>query len=313
MEESNEISETISTVGDVMANDARALLHLDELKAYFTWANILHLFVAIVTLIIFYAVYRIIKRFVLKKATSKLAAPTAQLINKIVKYTFYVLVVMYILGLFGIDLTAIWGAAGIAGVALGFAAQTSVSNLISGMIVVAEKALQVGDFISIDGVSGTVDSIGLLSISIHTLDNQFVRIPSSSVINNNLTNFSHFPVRRFVFEFPVSYDADLSKVLEEMKKVPERCPTVISDPAPAIFYDGFGDDGVNMKFCVWFNKSDLIATKNDVYININNVCNALGIGIPYTYMNINLHNDDPDLQKIVKQHLNKGSLPNANN
>ena len=303
MEETSNVGETISTVSDVVVNDTKTYLHLDELKAYFTWANLVHLIIAFATIVIFVIVYHIIRRFVIKRATRKLKPASAQMVNKGVKYTFYVLISMYILGLFGVDLTAIWGAAGVAGVAIGFAAQTSVSNLISGMIVLAEKSLQVGDFIALDDVMGTVDSVGLLCVNIHTLDNQFVRIPSSSILSSNLINYSHFPIRRFTFDFPIDYDADLAEALEAVKTIPARCPTVLQEPEPLVYYDGLGDDGMDLKLCVWFKGSDLIQTKNDVYINIINVCDELGLDIPYTHMEINLHNEDEDVKKLVKKVL----------
>jgi small-conductance mechanosensitive channel len=213
------------------------------------------------------------------------------LVNRTISYVFYILMVMYVLSLFGVNLTAIWGAAGVAGLAIGFAAQTSVSNLISGIFVLIEKALKVGDYISVDGVSGTVDTIGLLSVTVHTLDNQYVRIPNSSIINTNLTNFSHFEKRRFVFEIPISYDSDMETALNALKKVPALCPTVLSDPAPAVFYDGFGD-AVNLRLAVWFNRPDLIQTKNDVYINVVKVFKEDGVTIPFTRYDVKIVNFD---------------------
>jgi small-conductance mechanosensitive channel len=127
---------------------------------------------------------------------------------------------MYVLGLFGINLGAIWGAMGIAGVAIGFAAQTTVSNLISGIFIVTEKTMKIGDFIEVDGVAGTVDRVGLLSIKIHTPNNQLIRIPSSSVINAKLKNFSSYEYRRYVFEVSVDYSTDLDKALEVLQSVP---------------------------------------------------------------------------------------------
>ena len=135
---------------------------------------------------------------------------------------FYVIIVMYILSLFGINLKAIWGAAGVAGLAIGFAAQTSVSNLISGVFVLSEKAMKIGDFIQVGDVFGTVDSVGLLSVRVHTLDNQMVRIPNSSVINSNLVNFNHYDIRRFVFDMPISYDSNMEKALEVANSIPGK-------------------------------------------------------------------------------------------
>ena len=103
---------------------------------------------------------------------------------KILKYSFFVLAVIYVLGIFNIKITALLGAAGIAGVAIGFAAQTSFSNIISGFFILSEKSLKIGDYITIKDVSGTVDSIDMLSVKIKTPDNQMVRVPNETIIKD---------------------------------------------------------------------------------------------------------------------------------
>ena len=265
------------------------MLHLDELLAYLTWGNLMKVVVAFISVLVFYVVYRIIKHIIKKQAAPRVEKHTYMLINKFVSYMFYVIIVMYILSLFGINLKAIWGAAGVAGLAIGFAAQTSVSNLISGVFVLSEKAMKIGDFIQVGDVFGTVDSVGLLSVRVHTLDNQMVRIPNSSVINSNLVNFNHYDIRRFVFDMPISYDSNMEKALEVANSIPGKCPVVLQNPAPCVYFDGFGD-AINIKIAVWFNCSDLINAKNQMYAAIVNTCREQGIEIPYTHYDVKILN-----------------------
>lgn len=276
---------------DTVTETTKSILHLDDLKKIITVENLIKAGTGILGLIIFYILYRIIKGTIKRRTRTKMQPHSAMLLNKLISYIFYVLISMYILDLIGIDLTAIWGAAGVAGLAIGFAAQTSVSNLISGIFVLSEKAMKVGDFISVGGESGVVDSIGLLSIKIHTLDNQMIRIPNSTVVNSNLMNYNHFNLRRFVFEIPVSYEADLEKELEAIKQVPALCPTVLQDPPPAVFYDGF-DTAITLKLAVWFKSPDLAQTKNDVYINTVKVCRENGLEIPYEHFDVHILGDE---------------------
>lgn len=270
---------------------------LKELKSFITWANFLKVLIAFISILVFYIAYKIIKKIIGKKAKEKLKPHNAMLVNKVITYAFYIVIVMYILGLFGINLKAVWGAAGIAGVAVGFAAQTSISNLISGLFVLGERALQVGDYISVAGESGVVDSVGLLSVKIHTLDNQMVRIPNSTIINSNLMNYNSYSKRRCVFEIPISYETDLTKALNAIKKVPALCPTVLTEPEPTVYYDGFGD-AVNLKLAVWMERTDLIQTKNDVYINVIKVCQEDGVEIPYTHFDIRILDDKKSDAKV---------------
>ena len=278
----------VESVAEV-AVQTKTMLHLDELLAYLTWGNLMKVVVAFISVLVFYVVYRIIKHIIKKQAAPRVEKHTYMLINKFVSYVFYVIIVMYILSLFGINLKAIWGAAGVAGLAIGFAAQTSVSNLISGIFVLSEKAMKVGDFIQVGDVFGTVDSVGLLSVRVHTLDNQMVRIPNSSVINSNLVNFNHYDIRRFVFDMPISYDSNMEKALEVANSIPGKCPVVLQNPAPCVYFDGFGD-AINIKIAVWSNCSDLINAKNQMYAAIVNTCREQGIEIPYTHYDVKILN-----------------------
>ena len=167
--------------------------------------------------------------------------------------------------------------------------------------MIAEKALKLGDYIEVSGVSGTVDTIGLLSITVHTLDNQMVRIPNSTIINSNLVNYSFYDKRRFVFDLPISYGSDMSVAMEAAREVAQKCvddKIVLPDPAPAIFYDGFGD-AVKLKLAVWFERARLVDTKNAVYMNTVEIFKKYGVVIPFTRYDISIVSDDkkPKLEK----------------
>lgn len=289
------MEETVATV-DMIKDEIQEtwhLLHIDDLRRFITWENLIHVGVSLITMLIFYIVYRIIKGVVRKRLAVSMKPVLVQGISKIISYVFYVLMVMYVLGLFGINLSAVWGAAGIAGVAIGFAAQTSVSNLISGLFVVTDKAMKIGDFIEVDGVSGTVDSISFLSVRVHTADNQLVRIPNSLIINNKLKNYATYDYRRYVFEFSVDYSSDLDKTLEAIKQVPARCPTVVIDEGhePAAWYVALGESGITMNLIVWCKRADFFQTKSDVCANVAKVCRENGVNIPFNRMDVTILND----------------------
>mgnify|MGYP002852291473 FL=1 len=283
--------ETVAAVGTGIAEETKSLLHWNEIAKMFGKENLMHLIVSVVTIIIFFLFYKLIKRVINKHALKKSENHTKMLVNKTISYIFYIMLIMYILSLFGVNLTAIWGAAGIAGVAIGFAAQTSVSNFISGLFVLGEKSMKIGDYISVGDVEGNVDEIGLLSVKIRTLNNQMIRVPTSTIINANLTNYTHFEQRRLVFEIPISYESDMEKALKAIETVPASCPTVLQEPAPKVYYDGFGE-AINLRLAVWFNRTDLLQTKNDVYVNIMRVCREQNVVIPYSRIDVKILNDE---------------------
>lgn len=286
--------ETSSSLQDAAAHAANDTIHrlTDQcdyiMKNILTWDNLFKLSGSLILIVAILFGFYFIKRSIKKVPEQKLSMHHSVLIRKLLNYISYIIILMIVMNMLNIKLSAIWGAAGIAGVALGFAAQTSVSNLISGLFVLGEKAMKVGDVVIVNGITGTVDSIGLLSTRIHTLDNQMVRIPNSAIINSNFQNNSFFPVRRFLFELSVSYSTDMEKALEILLKVPAKCPTVLADPAPKAWFDGFLDSGIKMVLAVWLNPSDLTETKNAVYMAIKKDFDAAGIEIPFNRLDVSI-------------------------
>ena len=258
-------------------------------KDLLTWNHLFKLIGVIAILFVMWIIYRIILRRVKKIPEKRISPQRSMIITKIINYAFFIIVAMYILSLFGLKLSAIWGAMGIGGVVLAFAAQTSVSNVISGIFVLAEKTLKVGDLITIGDETGIVDDIGLLSIKIHTLDNQMVRIPNSAIINSNLKNTSFFPKRRMTIACSVSYETDLSRALETLKKAPEYCPSVLKDPAPAVWVESLGASGVNLTLAIWFDAANFLDAKNQAFIAIKHVFDEAKIEIPYNKLDVKIY------------------------
>ena len=286
------MNETINSIGEAASQAADDVLWskttslINWVKSFITWENLFKLLGTVFIIFVMWIVFRLIAKAIRRVPETKLPAQRTAVIIRFLKYIFYIIVVLYVLGLFGINLKAIWGAAGIAGVAIGFAAQTSVSNLISGLFVLTEGSIHVGDTIIVGDVTGVVDEVKLLSIRVHTFDNQMVRIPNSTIINSNLTNNSFHYKRRLTLNVGVDYSTDMKLALETLKKAPELCPTVLKDPAPAVWFDGFADSSINLVVAVWFKPADFLQTKNDLYIAIKKVLDEANISIPFNQLDV---------------------------
>ena len=286
------MNETINTIGEAASQAADDVLWskttslINWIKSFITWENLFKLLGTVFIIFVMWIVFRLIAKAIRRVPETRLPAQRTAVIIRFLKYIFYIIVVLYVLGLFGINLKAIWGAAGIAGVAIGFAAQTSVSNLISGLFVLTEGSIHVGDTIIVGDVTGVVDEVKLLSIRVHTFDNQMVRIPNSTIINSNLTNNSYHDKRRLTLNVGVDYSTDMKLALETLKKAPELCPTVLKDPAPAVWFDGFADSSINLVVAVWFKPADFLQTKNDLYIAIKKVLDEANISIPFNQLDV---------------------------
>ncbi len=183
------------------------------------------------TVILGYVVIRLVaaltQRYIMRKST-----PQRQMIaRKAITYLGFFLVLMAVLGELGVKLTALLGAAGIVAVAVGFASQTSVSNIISGLFLISEKPFAIGDVIKIGGTTGIIQSIDLLSIKIRTFDNMFVRIPNEKILTSEVTNITRFPIRRMDIMLQVSYEADLDRVRQVLGEVAVANPWCLDEPA----------------------------------------------------------------------------------
>ncbi len=285
----NGVVSAVESVGNSFVEHAHSFLMV--LKNFLTWKHLFQFIGALVVITLLWVIYRLVLKGIKKLPEKKVNSQYSLIIQRAWRYIFYIAVVFYILSLFGVKLSAIWGAAGIAGVAIGFASQTSVSNIISGLFVLTEGSMKIGDTIIVGGITGIVDSINLISIRVHTYDNEMVRIPNSTIISTNLMNKSYHQTRRLTLGVSVSYDTDMRTALEVLSKAPSLCPTVISEPAPAVWFDGFGESGINMTVAVWFESKNFIQTKNDLYIAIKTVFDEAGISIPFNQLDVKIKNE----------------------
>ena len=282
----DEVSEGLKSAGSSFMEQTSSFINW--VKGFLTWENLFKVVGALIIIFIFWIIFRIMVRGIKKVPEKKLPKARSLILIKFLRYVFYVIIVMYVLSLFGVKLSAIWGAAGIAGVAIGFAAQTSVSNLISGLFVITEGAIKIGDTIIVDGITGVVDSINLISVTVHTLDNEMVRIPNSTIINTNLMNKSFHSKRRLTVTCPIAYGNDLQLALDTYLKAAASCKTVLKDPEPAAWINKFADSGIDITVAVWFNPQDFLKTKSDLHIAIMREKEAVGLETPFNRLDVSM-------------------------
>lgn len=196
----------------------------------------------------------------LKKAfrpvCNKLPHQAALLVEKALLTLLWIFVVVHALRAVGVDLISVLGAAGVAGIAIGFAAQTVLSNLISGVFIMSERSIRLGDFITASGVSGTVESVNLLSVTLRQTDNSSVRIPCETLVKEPVVNVTGDSLRRCDFDLGVDYSSDLEHVRSVLLKVIEDQPLLATDPAPAVLFVGFGDSSLNLHIGAWCRTED---------------------------------------------------------
>jgi small-conductance mechanosensitive channel len=228
------------------------------------------------------------QRYIMKKST-----PQRQMIaRKAISYTGFFIVLMAVLGELGVKLTALLGAAGIVAVAIGFASQTSVSNIISGLFLISEKPFAIGDVIRIGTTTGIIMSIDLLSIKIRTFDNLFVRIPNEKILTSEVTNITRFPIRRMDILFQISYGQNMNMVHDLLLAIARENPWSLDEPEPVIIFSEFKESGIEVQLGLWFAKTDFVDLKNTVMKELAMRFHAEGIRFAHPERRLSMHEDE---------------------
>ncbi|TFG60069.1 MAG: mechanosensitive ion channel family protein, partial [Spirochaetales bacterium] len=238
------------------------------IKEFFTPERLKVIFKVGVTIVGGLFFFRILAFIVSRFTKRRISAQASMIVRKAIFYTGVIIVLMVVLKQLGFTLTALLGAAGVVGIGVGFAAQKSISNLISGVFLISEKPFSVNDAIKIGETVGIVLSIDLLSTKIRSLDNLYIRIPNEQILNSELTTITRFPIRRMDFDLGVAYKEDLKKVRAILLDIAEKNTLCLNEPEPIFLIKNFGDSAVEILFGVWFQKDDFLALKNGMMIEI---------------------------------------------
>ena len=250
----------------------------------YNWSHWDKVLPIMVILAIGYPLVTLLSRALGRIATQHLTDHHGLIVTKFSRYIGYLILLVTLLHNLGLQLTAVLGAAGVGAVAIGFAAQTSLSNVISGLFLLGEKPFSVGDFIDVGGTRGTVLSIDLLSVKIRTVDNLFIRIPNESLIKTNLTNLTRFPIRRVDLVVGVSYRHDLQRILTIVREVAEANPHCLDEPEPFLTVQNFGSSSVDLTIGLWAEKSKLVKVRNSFLCDLKERFDREGIEIPFPQM-----------------------------
>ncbi len=233
-------------------------------------------------------VARLASSSLVRVLSKRLDRQQVRLGQRLVFYSIFGLFVTAALHQLGFNLGVILGAASVVTVAIGFAAQTSTANIISGLFLIAERPFTIGDVIQVGGTSGVVLSIDWLSVKLRTFDNLYVRIPNETLIKSEIRTLTRFPIRRFDLKFLVAYEEDLSHVRELLLQIAAENPLVLEEPTPLIVMQGFEESGVSVQFSVWARRENSLEVKNRVLEEVKEVFRDNQIDIPIRPVTLHL-------------------------
>ncbi|MBC8414635.1 mechanosensitive ion channel family protein [bacterium] len=203
------------------------------------------------------------------------------LIIKLVKYTVVTVAIVSALPYLGINLSGLIVAGGITGLVIGFASQKIVSNLISGIFLMIERPIKIGQQINVDGVAGYVEDIHMFSTIIRTYDGLYVRVPNEKVFTSNIINYVANVVRRFEYVVGIRYSDDADRAIEIIKKIIDDHPLALKNPSPQAFVENLGDNAVNILVRIWGPATEWYSTKMELLWKIKRTLEENGIEIAF--------------------------------
>nr|WP_148864797.1 mechanosensitive ion channel family protein [Marinobacter fonticola] len=205
------------------------------------------------------------------------------------RLAFYAVFVIFIIAALreaGFDPTVLLGAAGILTVAIGFASQTSASNMISGLFLLMEKPFEIGNFIEVDGTIGEVIGIDMLSVKLRTVDNLYVRIPNETLIKTRVINRSRFPIRRLDLTIGIAYREDVRRVETLLLELAKNNSFCLEEPRPFVQMTAFGPSSVDLQFSYWVPAERVLEGRSEMMEAIKTTFDRESIEIPFPHTSV---------------------------
>jgi small-conductance mechanosensitive channel len=233
---------------------------------------------------------RIITLYLRRSFKDKVSKDAGETILKLFYYGTIIIVFIAVLPLTGLDPSGLLLAGGITGIVLGFASQNIVGNLISGVFLMIEKPIKIGDQVEISGTSGFVTDIRIISTLIRTYDGLLVRIPNQQVFTTNITNVVGYHVRRFEFTLGIRYTDDADAAIWLIKDLIDKEPFALLNPEPSVFVNELGESSVKIVVRIWAPMSEWFKMKTNLLSTIKKTLEENGIEMPLPQRVVYLHN-----------------------
>ena len=213
-----------------------------------------------------------------------------------IKAVLWVVAIIIIAGSLGIPVTSLVAVLSVAGVALSLALQGLLSNLFSGITILATRPFKVGDYVQVGGEGGTVKSIGLFYTALDTPDNRVVYAPNGDITSGKIVNYSAEALRRVIIPVTASYDSATEDVRRAVLAAAAKDERILSEPAPMAAISSFGSSSVEYTVRVWCKTADYWTVYYDLMEAVGAAFDAHGVSMSYPQMNVHVL-DTPESAK----------------
>jgi small conductance mechanosensitive channel len=209
------------------------------------------------------------------------------ILGKATRGVVLLLTLTAVLNQFGVQTASLIALIGAAGLAIGLALQGALSNVASGIMLLAMRPFKIGDYVDF-GTGGTVDEIGLFVTTMHTPDNIAMVVPNSKIWGNVIKNYSMNDTRRIDMVFGIGYGDDMDKAIRIIEEIIAAEPRFLKDPAPLVKVAELADSSVNIYARPWVNRADFFAAKLDFTKAVKERFSAEGVSIPFPQRDVHL-------------------------
>ena len=213
-------------------------------------------------------------------------------LSGMVYYLSLAVVLVAVLNLFGIQTASIIAVLGAAGLAVGLAMQGTLSNFAAGVMLLIFRPFKNGDFVEVAGCAGAVQEIGIFSTVLHTGDNVRITVPNSAIYGDIVKNYSANDTRRNDLTIGISYDDDIAKAVETVRKVLGQDSRVLADPEPVVAVANLGDSSVDLVVRPWCAAADYWGLRFDLTRRLKEELEAAGCSIPYPQRDVHVHQQE---------------------
>lgn len=242
------------------------------------WGQLLYTILVIIFAVV---IAKAATLYLRKTLTDKLKVSQLDLLIKAVNYSLLIIAVLVIFSSFEIELGGLLVAGGFASIVIGIASQSVLGNLISGVFLLIERPIAIGDSINIGTVGGNVTDINIFSTIVKTYDGIYVRIPNETVFTSEITNYVAHEARRFEYVIGIPYDDDADKAIRIIREVVWRHPFALKEPSPSIYVDELADSSVNIKVRIWAPATEWWDVRTDLLWKIKTELSKNGIEMPF--------------------------------
>jgi len=259
-----------------------------------TSVTLLQVVTAAIVLVVGLIVARIIVA-VFKRSLrrSKLSDVLVEFLGRFFGALLYILVILIVLSTLGVTVgSVLLSLSAVVGLILGFGMQDTVNNLASGTWIAALRPIDIGEYVEVNGISGTVSGVGIMATELKTPDNRFITIPNSQVWGSAITNYTRMDTRRVDVAIGIAYGNNIDKAYEVAMSLMTSHELVLDDPEPAVLVTELGDSSVNLAMRAWTKTGDYWPVKIDLTQAIYEAIPKAGLEFPFPQLDVHLTKDE---------------------